>query len=137
MSAYSLSVDSQAERKMPDFNFVLFYVADPAASVAFYSALLGREPVERSDNFAAFAMPSGLTLGLWRQKTAVPKLVAPAGSAEIGFGVADNADVQKTHDDWKARGIAIAQPPTQMDFGFTFVALDPDQYRLRVFGPPA
>ena len=27
--------------------------------------------------------------------------------------------------------------PTAMDFGFTFVALDPDGHRLRVFAPGA
>jgi predicted enzyme related to lactoylglutathione lyase len=31
----------------------------------------------------------------------------------------------------------VAQPPTRMDFGFTFLALDPDGHRLRVFAPAA
>ncbi len=31
--------------------------------------------------------------------------------------------------------LPIAQPPTAMDFGLTFVALDPDGHRLRVFAP--
>ena len=30
-------------------------------------------------------------------------------------------------------GVKILQPPTDMDFGRTFVALDPDGHRLRVF----
>jgi predicted enzyme related to lactoylglutathione lyase len=42
-----------------------------------------------------------------------------------------------THADWSKRGLTIAQPPTQMDFGHTFVALDPDGHRLRVFAPAA
>ena len=33
------------------------------------------------------------------------------------------------------RGIEILQKPTRMDFGFTFVGLDPDGHRLRVFAP--
>ena len=36
---------------------------------------------------------------------------------------------------WQAFGAEIAQPPMQMDFGFTAVALDPDGHRLRVFVP--
>jgi len=32
--------------------------------------------------------------------------------------------------------LPIAQPLTQMDFGYTFVALDPDGHRLRVFAAP-
>ncbi len=39
-----------------------------------------------------------------------------------------------THADWSKR-MSIAQVPTEMDFGNTFVALDPDGYRLRVFSP--
>ena len=29
----------------------------------------------------------------------------------------------------------VEPPPTDMDFGHTFVALDPDGHRLRVFSP--
>jgi hypothetical protein len=29
----------------------------------------------------------------------------------------------------------MAQAPTELDFGRTFVALDPDNHRLRVFYP--
>jgi hypothetical protein len=35
------------------------------------------------------------------------------------------------------RGLPIAQAPTAMDFGPTFVALDPDGHRLRVFATVA
>jgi len=31
----------------------------------------------------------------------------------------------------------IIQEPVQMDFGYTFVATDPDGHRLRVFVPEA
>jgi hypothetical protein len=41
--------------------------------------------------------------------------------------------LQQLFADWQLRGVSIAQPPTEMDFGLTFVALDPDQHRLRVF----
>ena len=37
----------------------------------------------------------------------------------------------------KASGLPIVQKPTAMDFGHTFVALDPDGHRLRVFAPGA
>ena len=33
--------------------------------------------------------------------------------------------------------LAIAQAPATLDFGHTFVALDPDGHRLRVFAPGA
>ena len=45
------------------------------------------------------------------------------------------AAVDATHADWKERGLPILQSPTEMDFGRTFVAGDPDGHRLRVFFP--
>ncbi|WP_277425783.1 hypothetical protein [Lysobacter enzymogenes] len=39
------------------------------------------------------------------------------------------------HADWRGRGWPIVQAPVELDFGRTFVALDPDGHRLRVFSP--
>jgi predicted enzyme related to lactoylglutathione lyase len=75
-------------------------------------------------------------LGLWLRSTVEPVASAPGGG-EVAFTAADAADVERTHADWKKRGRPIAQAPTAMDFGHTFVALDPDGHRLRVFAPPA
>ena len=120
---------------MLNVDFVLLYVANPTASVAFYTELLGRPPVEASKTFAMFAMESGLMLGLWARHTVAPAATAPTGCGEIAFIVPDVDAVRATHADWAARGLTIAQEPTAMDFGFTFVALDPDGNRLRVFVP--
>ena len=38
--------------------------------------------------------------------------------------------------DWAKRGLEIIQRPTEMEFGLTFVALDPDGHRLRVYALP-
>ena len=35
--------------------------------------------------------------------------------------------------DWRAQGLRILQSITDMDFGRTFVALDPDGHRLRAY----
>ena len=43
--------------------------------------------------------------------------------------------MQARHIEWQAKGLRIVQGPTEMDFGYTFVALDPDGQRLRVFAP--
>jgi hypothetical protein len=45
--------------------------------------------------------------------------------------------VRTTHADFSRRKLPIAQEPTAAEFGYTFVALDPDGHRLRVFAPPA
>jgi hypothetical protein len=54
-------------------SFVILFVADVATSARFYADLLGFEPSEQSPAFAAFALPSGLMLGLWAAKTVTPR----------------------------------------------------------------
>ena len=117
-------------------SFILLYVANPAASAAFYASLLGMKPVETSPTFCMFAFPSGIMLGLWARDGVSPAATAVGGS-ELAFTVDDKAAVLVLHADWTARGLPIAQAPVALDFGFTFVALDPDGHRLRVFAPGA
>ena len=121
---------------MTDPNFVLLYVDNPARSAAFYSDLLGKQPVESSANFVLFALASGAMFGLWSRREVEPKLEANGVSGgELAFAVEDKKAVAAAHQDWTKRGIKIVQAPTTMDFGFTFTALDPDGHRLRVFAP--
>ena len=122
---------------MFDPNFILLYVDSPAASAAFYAELLGHAPVEISPTFALFALSSGVMLGLWSQHTVEPAAQARFGGSELAFTVSDAEAVRAKHRDWVARGLPIAQPPTELDFGHTFVALDPNGHRLRVFAPAA
>jgi len=123
--------------KPTDPNFVILYVDSPTASAAFYADLLGRPAIEASPTFAMFALASGVMLGLWSRHTVEPAATALGGGAELAFSVDDNACVSAMHADWCARGLVIAQAPVAMDFGYTFVALDPDGHRLRVFAPAA
>ncbi|NMK47820.1 VOC family protein [Achromobacter sp. Bel] len=118
---------------MSDTNYVLFYVEKPQASAAFYSALLQRDPVENSPTFALFVLDSGLKLGLWSRYTVEPAAAGRGGASELAFAVADVDVVNQRHREWSLRGLPILQAPTDMDFGRTFVALDPDGHRLRVF----
>ena len=112
---------------------VLLYVADVARSRAFYEPLFGA-PLEATDNFAMLKMGSGFRLALWNVAKVEPRATLAPGGGELCAAV-EEAEVQPLHDAWAARGVTIAQAPTQMDFGFTFVALDPDGHRLRVFHP--
>ena len=122
---------------MPSFSFVLLYVENPPASAAFYADLLGRPAIETSPTFAMLPLSDGVMLGLWSRKTVEPAAVAPAGGSEVAFTVDNAAAVKATFTDWKRRGLNIIQEPVQMDFGYTFVAADPDGHRLRVFVPAA
>jgi catechol 2,3-dioxygenase-like lactoylglutathione lyase family enzyme len=120
---------------MSDISFVILYVDSPAKSAAFYADLLGRPPVEASPNFAMLVMSPGVMLGLWSRHAAEPKPAAAGGGCELAFTVADAATVDTTHADWGRRGLKVAQAPTDLDFGRTFTALDPDGHRLRVMWP--
>lgn len=121
---------------MLDPNFVILYVDNPSLSAAFYTDLLKRPPIETSPTFVMFALASGVMLGLWARHTVVPAAQASGGS-ELAFTVESNATVNALHAEWRKRGLSIAQTPVAMDFGTTFVALDPDGHRLRVFAPTA
>ena len=115
-------------------NFILAYVANAPKSAELYSKLLGAQPVESSPNWAMFAFPNGLALGLWARNDVEPRATLPGGS-EIGFPVDSDEAVTLTRDAWVKLGLKILQEPTKMDFGYTFTAADPDGHRLRVFSP--
>src|SRR5271165_4120342 len=121
---------------MSDVTFLLVYVKDVAASQSFYASILGRGAIESSPTFAMLPAAPNLMLGLWKRDGVKPTANA-AGGGEIAFTASSPTEVDALHDEWRARGVAIAQAPTAMDFGYTFVALDPDGGRLRVFAPNA
>ena len=118
---------------MTNSNIILLYVTDAPTSASFYAKLLGQEPVEASPTFAMFILPSGLGLGLWGKTGVEPAPVEAGGGCDIGFKVDTPAVVDATHADWRGKGATIALPPTDLDFGRSFVAVDPDGHRLRVY----
>lgn len=122
---------------MSDPNFVLLYVKSVPLSVEFYSRLLGKPPVDSAPTFAMFALESGVMLGLWSKQHVEPSAQMMGGGGELAFTVDSDAAVDATHLVWRSHGMAMAQAPVKLDFGYTFVALDPDQHRLRVFAPSA
>ena len=122
---------------MPNFNFLLLHVESHAASATFYNELLEIPIIEQKPGFAMLPLRDGVMLGLWSRETVEPESSGQTGASEIAFAVADAAAVEATHADWQRRGLTIIQAPTRMSFGTTFVALDPDGHRLRVFAPQA
>ncbi|WP_216330954.1 VOC family protein [Rhizobium sp. X9] len=114
-------------------DFTILYVDNPPASTEFYKDLLGAEPVEASPTFSLFVLQNGMKLGLWSRHTVEPKASVTGGGGELAFRVETDAQVDETFASWKAKGIAILQPPGTMEFGHTFTAADPDGHRLRVY----
>lgn len=120
---------------MTQFAFVIQYVRSPADSAAFYGALLDKPVIEQSPTFAMLPLREGVMLGLWVETGVEPAPAGAAGRNELAFTVSSRTEFDLCHATWLSKGAAIAQPPVQMDFGYTFVALDPDGNRLRVLLP--
>lgn len=119
---------------MRTLNYLLLAVRDPLKSADLYTRLLGREPIEKAPTFVLYVLPTGLKIGLWLVDDIEPRAL-PAGGVEISFTEDSKDAVRATHEEWKELGLRIVQAPTDMDFGFTFVAEDPDGHRLRPFVP--
>ncbi|MES2208538.1 MAG: VOC family protein [Pseudomonadota bacterium] len=122
---------------MPDPNYTILYVKSIQNSTDFYTKLLKKAPLQASPTFSLFALDSGLMLGLWSNQAVTPATTAIAGSGEIAFSVTNKQIVSEMFAEWVQQGLTIAQEPTDMDFGHTFLALDSDGHRLRVFAPIA
>jgi len=114
-------------------DYALLYVEDPIASAAFYAGLLGQQPVDTAPTFSLFMLENGLKFGLWARKSVLPLALGAGGGSELCIRVEDRAEVDRLHGQWAEQGVAIAQRPVALDFGYTFVALDRDGHRLRVF----
>jgi len=118
---------------MTKLNFALLYVTEPARSAEFYASLLGRQPVENSPGFAMFVLDNGFKLGLWRRNDVEPSAEGAPGACELVFAAENDGQVDDLFAEWTHNGVVIAQNPTRMEFGYTFVGLDPDGHRLRVY----
>lgn len=122
---------------MSEFNFVVLFVESPQISATFYSQLLEFPILEQSPSFAMLPLREGVRLGLWSRLTAEPKVASSPGASEIAFTVKSAEAVHALCAQWTERGVTIAQPTMRLDFGTTFLALDPDGHRLRVLAPEA
>jgi catechol 2,3-dioxygenase-like lactoylglutathione lyase family enzyme len=116
--------------RSPDY--LLLSVHSPRESAKLYTTILGCSPVEDAESFVLYALPGGLKIGLWAAHEVAPTPRAPGG-VEISFSEKSRENVLATCEAWRALGLRIVQEPCDMDFGFTFVAEDPDGHRLRPF----
>ncbi|WP_426509257.1 VOC family protein [Serratia proteamaculans] len=114
-------------------NMTLLYVDNPENSAAFYQRLLGQVPVELSPTFALFVLSNGLKLAMWSKHSVEPAATATGGGGEIGFMCELPQQVDVLYQRWSEQGLKMIQPPVTLDFGYSFVACDPDGHRLRVY----
>lgn len=112
-------------------NAIVLYVENLELSSKFYQELLGIEPDKASPTFNSFTLSNGMGLGLKAKYAAQPPADINGGS-ELAFTLETNKDVDELFATWQKNKIHIIQPLTDMAYGYTFLALDPDGNRLRV-----
>ena len=113
-------------------NVIVLYVDDLAIASQFYQDLLGLKPIEASTTFHSFTLSNGMSLALKARHSVVPSTEEKSGNGELAFTLDDPKKVDELFAEWQAKGVSIVFPPSQVPFGYTFVALDPDGHRLRV-----
>lgn len=117
--------------------FTILYVSNVRASAQFYADRLGVPVAQESPGFAVLPLPGGAMLGLWVRGGVTPAPTGGVGATEMAFTVADAGALRAMHADWAGKGVPMLNPPTEMDFGLNFTAVDPDGHRLRMFVPAA
>lgn len=110
---------------------VVLYADNLRISRQFYQDLLGINPVDASLTFSSFILSNGMGLGLKARHAVEPPLDGQS-SGELAFTVDNHKKVDALFAEWQNKGLKIAQHPTVVSYGYTFVALDPDNNQLRV-----
>ena len=113
-------------------NSVILYVSDVEVSTAFYRRILGHGPIETYPGFSVFKLCDDMTLGLQAADEIEPAAEPYVGGSELSLSDVKHADVDRLHARWRMLGIPMVLEPTVLEFGYTFVATDPDGHRLRV-----
>lgn len=115
-----------------NLNCIILYVDDVDKSTKFYETILETKPLETFHNFTRFLLNESFTLGLQSKHDIDPKPQQSFGGFELCLSHAENKEVDLIYQNWKNKAIKIEMEPTNLIFGYTFVALDPDGHRIRI-----
>lgn len=113
-------------------NVMVLYVDDLAISSQFYQDLFRIKPEEASPTFHRFTLLNGMCFALKAKHSVMPPTDAKSGNGELAFTLDSKQKVDGLFAAWQIMQIDMLLRPTQVPFGYTFVALDPDGNRLRV-----
>ena len=112
-------------------NFVILHVPDLDQAVRFYTDKLGfasNEAESIPGTYTQFqSAPNGATFSLLKQADD-----APYRGVELWWDV---ADVDAAYTDLAARGVEVAQPPTDQPFGRTLAIKDPAGHTIYMLTP--
>ncbi|WP_026317746.1 VOC family protein [Algicola sagamiensis] len=109
---------------------LVLYVKDIDESYTFYSRVFEEEGRYLSPTFVAF--PLDIPVALKQIDTASSKPDTSGGGTELSFKVNETSALMRIYEQWKSKGVSFLQEPTELCFGDTFVAIDPDFHRIRV-----
>ena len=105
---------------------VMVVVKDMQRSTAFYRDVLGLKVQFSSPEWTQLDA-GNIGIGLHAESEQLKS--HETNSVQIGFQV---ADVHKTVDELKAKGVHIIKPPVKEDFGWLAIFADPDGYHVQL-----
>lgn len=114
----------------------ILYVDNPLKSAAFYSELFDQTPIQSTDTFVMYAFSQGWKLGLWSKHDVIPAPEAISQGVEVAISLSSKEEVDAQYRQLQQQTVQIIQPPSSLDFGYAFTALDPDGHRLRFYFRP-
>lgn len=117
------------------FESVVFYVEDIESSKSFYAKVFDAKSNVLSPTFVFIPLLSNLSLGLKQLDQTVPPANKSGGGTELSLIVENEVELNELYLEWRSKEVRFFQQPTELVFGKTFVALDPDEHRIRVFAP--
>ncbi|CAM3772414.1 VOC family protein [Vibrio aquimaris] len=110
----------------------VLYVEDIQVSQGFYTKVLGCESRTLSPTCMEIKFANDTTLLLKQNSNLVPTSCITGGGTELSILVEDQTKLESLYQNWKNQSVDFAQEPKELSYGVSFVALDPDEHRIRV-----
>jgi len=111
----------------------LMYVDDIDLSKAFYTEIFKCDAQVLSPTFIAFSLSENCTIELKQLAQVSPPATVTGGGSELSIEVESAEALTDLFECWRQKSVEFIQTPTELIFGLTFVAVDPDGHRIRVF----
>ncbi|MDP4486851.1 glyoxalase [Pseudoalteromonas piscicida] len=112
---------------------LVLYVSNIKLSEAFYRQLFQCETVKLSPTFVSMKCANNISIALKQNTALTPPSRITGGGTEISIVQPSQEAFFALYDTWKLLDIKFAQVPQAEVYGASFVVLDPDKHRIRVF----
>ncbi|PCK32431.1 glyoxalase [Pseudoalteromonas piscicida] len=112
---------------------LVLYVSDIKLSAAFYGLLFQCETAQLSPTFVSLKCASNVSIALKQNTALTPPSSITGGGTEISVLQPSQEAFLALYDTWNSIDIEFAQAPQSEVYGMSFVVLDPDKHRIRVF----